>query len=171
MKKEHLTTINESTEIGLRNFELLGDLKKTMLKGLLPITFFFVLIGFVVRTADVWFVCGFLYFIYALSYLLSFRFKVETKIRKSIIDSLGTDQPILKEYELTDSHFVVRNKSGNETKIAWKNVKKLVETNTHLEITVYPLAIALIPKQIFNNNTEIESWKKFIIEHMESNLC
>lgn len=102
--------------------------------------------------------------VFALVYLLTYKDVIRKRIRKRLIQALGTDKPIPSEYEIDEGGLVFRQ-LGQELRFSWANVKDSNITNESIEVIMQPAGIAIIPKKIFADASEAKEWIEFIEKH------
>lgn len=168
MKKKYDSTIEEAIEASFRLAEVLGTLKKIMWFGLawVPLIWFLIFIIYPRPSMEKWMVCIIFTVLFIPIHMFTYKNLFRRMSRRFIIKSLGTDQPVPTEYELTGEHLIFRQQ-GRELRLSWPNVKKFTETAEAIEIITQPPGIALIPKRIFQNQEEVRQWISFIQNHME----
>lgn len=101
-------------------------------------------------------------------HLLTYRDQFRKHIRKSLVKTLGTDQPTPSEYEIDEDGLVFR-KMGQEIRFSWGNVTEVIKTTDSIEVHMRPSGIAILPKRIFESGQELQDWLTFIENHRGSN--
>jgi hypothetical protein len=87
--------------------------------------------------------------------------------RKSIIKTRETDKPIFSEFEIDETGLACR-RLGWETKFSWSIVQKIINKDDSIEVITKPISIAIIPKRIFDDPSELQEWIQYIENHIAS---
>lgn len=89
---------------------------------------------------------------------------MKREMRKRLIRTFGTDQPVSCQYSLTAQGIVFRQ-LGQQIMFDWGNVRKFSCSESALELIMEPVAVALIPRRIFSRSEEAQKWIDYIKDH------
>ena len=165
MKIAYLATLDEATNAYFRLAELAGTVRRQLWSGLAmtPIMFLWIFLviddrsgGLIVGAASV--------SLYAVYHLTNYRKQIRARARKTLVQAQGTAEPVPATYELDENGLAFR-KLGQELRFDWACVADLRETADAIEVLMRPTGIALIPKRIFKDPDEMQSWIRFIEAH------
>ncbi len=165
MKIAYQSTIEEATETAFRMAERVGGLRRWMCSGLVWAPFIFIILFLLRDELVAKLVLGGISTVLFVVYgLLNYKNELRKRIRKTLIRALGTDKPLLSEYELDDNGLIFR-KLGQELRFAWDNIASIKESETSIEVIMAPSGIAMIPTRIFSSPEQQRIWMSFIQEH------
>ena len=169
MKKEYNATLDEVVHANFRLTELAGTVSKQKWFGFVWLPIIFLVIYCIIPRNQIesLILACIASLVYIPVHLLTYKNQIRKQLRKAMIKALGTDQPTPCEYELTQEGFLFST-MGQELRCSWRNVTQLVETADSLEIIMKPTGIAIIPKRIFSDPSELQQWMMFIDQHKEA---
>ena len=155
-------TMDETVEANFRLAEMVGTVRKMLWTGLLlsPTIFIFSLLilprsayGLILGMAAT---AGFVVY-----HLSSYRRMCRKQIRKMLVKSMGTDQPVESVFELRDDRITV-SRMGQEFSTGWDGVVRIADADDALEMILEPAVIIRLPKRMFADVTEMSSWRAFM---------
>jgi len=152
MKIKYESTIEEAIEAHLRLMALSKTLRKMKWEGLLFVPIIFIAVYFIFPGKVVFKISYAILTsaIFIPLYLSSYKRTIKKRIRKLLIESLGTDKPVPAEFEFTDDGLIFR-RLGAEVKFRWNTPWEINEDEKILEFIFENKSIAVIPKRIFEN--------------------
>ena len=165
MKIQYDETIDEAVATQLyllkkSNFMKSVRWRIAIYSALLLVSLYFV----VLKGYSSWFpaVVGFIAgLIFLLIHIARTSKRIGKNIRKLLIKTHGSDEPIPSEYELSEDYLIFR-RADHDVRFKWEYVEKLFENDNDLVIHLAKSGIAVIPKRIFASNDQIDSWLNFI---------
>lgn len=167
MKIQYYSMIDEKVKAQLRLLEFTGDMKRHKWLPLLiltPIEFavLYLLIPGVteVRLALTGGAVG----MFVVVHLLIWRGQLTRRIRKMLVKQLGAEDYMHAEYEFTEDALIFRQ-MGQEVHLAWDSVREIRDRPDSIEIIAVPAGLALIPKRIFQQESEWREWLDFARSH------
>ena len=169
MKKAFDSRMEEAVQVHFRLAELAGSVAKVKWIGFALTPFIFLAMCAILpasRLEKVSF-AALMCALFVPIYLLTYKKQLRKGIRKTLVKMLGTDQPVVSEYEL-DDHGLTFRRLGQEMRFSWANVKTLNVTQDAIEIIMQPMGLSVIPKRIFDGPDELQDWVRFIEEHKAS---
>lgn len=168
MKKAYDSRIEEAVEAHFRHAQQLGLLRKIKWFGLIASPIIFLLVSvFLDDPAAKLVVGGSAALLYIPFHLSSYQQQYRKRIHKMLVKALGTDQPVPSEFEV-DDHGLAFRRQGQESRFSWASVQSLKNTDDYIELTMQPTGIAVIPKRIFADPAELQTWLVFMEEHRAS---
>ena len=97
---------------------------------------------------------------FILIYPRSYDRILRRRIRKYLVEQLGTDKPIPCEYEFSEEGLTFR-KMGVEIKLQWNTVKQINENDEDIEILTHTGGIAVLRNRIFSSPNQKDEWLKY----------
>jgi len=159
MKIKYDSTIDEAVNVQLRSCELSKTARKWKWEGLIfaPLLFVGFYFGFPEEKTVKLVYATMASILFIVLYLCRYKKTLRKKIRKLVLEKLGTDKPIPSEFEFNEDGLIFRQ-SGTEIQLQWNTVKKISEDDKVLEFIINNGGIAIIPKRIFENEQQKNEW-------------
>lgn len=162
MKLQYKATIDEAVSAHLRLMELSKTIRGMKRLGLLFVPLTFMLLYLTLPGEDsaklAFSIVAAL--VVAPLYLFFCSRFVRWNTRRLLLESLGTDEPVPSEYELTEEGLVFRQ-LGTEIGFRWDSVVEINERREALEFITENKGLALIPKRIFPDESQMKEWLEF----------
>ncbi|MBA4388555.1 MAG: hypothetical protein C0404_11275 [Verrucomicrobia bacterium] len=95
--------------------------------------------------------------------LSSHKQDARKRLRRELVKQLGTDQPIISEFELNEEGIAFRQR-GIEARFNWESVREITESPDSIELIMHPAAVLIVPKRILGKDEPAE-WLDFICRH------
>lgn len=152
MKFEYNSTIDDAVETHFRLNQISGSLRKEFwgISIIAPIVFFLIFI-FSNGSIASRLMTPIIFAVVFLSYhKLTFLKNHRKSIRKVLLKSMNNKEEISAYYEFKKECFCF-GWEGQELSFDWKNLKEVRDTELNIELEMEPLALAIIPKRIFEN--------------------
>jgi hypothetical protein len=160
------STIEETTEANFRLAEMVGTVRKMLWTGLLLAPLVFLFTYFVLDRSTYGLVLGTgATLAFAVYIFLNHKNMCRKQFRKMLVKSMGTDQPVPSEFELTDEKVTVR-RQGQEFTSGWEGIVRLEEREDALELIMEPLGIIRIPKRVFSDPEELAALRGYMEERI-----
>ena len=165
MKIQYNSTIDEAIEEQWRLLKLSRTARKMKWERLwaVPIVFFVLYLVIPDEISVKLIFAATFSVIFAVLDLSTYKKNVRRRIRKLIIENLGTDKPVPSEYEFDERGLIFR-RLGTEIKFQWSTVTKINEDNKDIEFIIGNRNIAIIPKRIFDNEQQKNEWLTYAKE-------
>ncbi len=169
MKIQYESTIDEAVDSQIRLLKSSGVAKRLKLQGLIwaPLLFTGFYLGIPDEKNVKLFFAFFVSILFILVYFATYKKSTNKRIRKFLIEQLGTEDPVSSEYEFTEEHLIFR-KLGTEIRFEWNSVEKLIENENDIEIRISKGGIAVIPNRIFSEIEPKDKWLNFIKSKINS---
>lgn len=152
MKFEYNSTIDDAVETHFRLNQISGSLRKEFwgIAIIAPFVFFLIFI-FSNGSIASRLMTPIIFAVVFLSYhKFTFLKKHRKSIRKVLLKSMNNKEEISAYYEFKKECFCF-GWEGQELSFDWKNLKEVRDTELNFELEMEPLALAIIPKRIFEN--------------------
>ncbi len=170
MKINYEATIDEVVDLQLRILERSKTVRKWKRQGLIGAPFAFALTYLMIAYLFVSFtiveklvfssLAGISFIAF---YLGTHKARTRGRVRRLLVEQLGSDGPFPTEYELRDDGLVVQTK-GTEIKFDWSNFTEVNETDLELELIAGTGGIAALPKRVFQSEEQLNEWLNCIRE-------
>jgi hypothetical protein len=158
------STIEESVEANYRLAEMVGSVKRVLWTGLLMAPLIFLFTWLVIDSSTYGIVLGTgATLAFALYHVKSHGRMIRKQLRRMLVKSMGTDQPVETEFEVTEGRVAVR-RMGQEFSTGWEGIVLVEEREDALELLMEPAGIVRIPRRIFRDPDEYAAWKSWIEE-------
>ena len=169
MKIQYKSTIDEAVDAQMRLLKTSGVAKRWKLQGLFwtPILFFGFYFGIPDEKNVKLIFAFFVSITFIVIYFATYKKSLKKKIRKFLIEQLGTEEPVHSEYEFTEGNLIFR-KLGNEIRFKWDKVEKIIENENDIEVRIANGGIAVIPNRIFSEAEQRNEWLNFIKNKIKS---
>lgn len=169
MKKIYESTIDEAVYSHFRLAGLTGTVSQYKWYGLIWAPVLFIVMYSILPSSQLLRVASasLIALVFILLHLATYKIGLRKRIRKVLVKTLGTDQPVPSEYEIDENGLVFR-KMGQELKFSWTSVTVLIDTVDSIEVIMEPTGIAIIPKRIFTEPAELQEWIAFIEDHKKT---
>lgn len=162
MKISYESSLEEAVNSHIRLWELSKTARQWKRQGLILIPFLFLLVNwflydsFVEKTVFTILGCA----VFIPLYLFFHRRILLKRIRKMLVEYLGSDQPVSCQYEFNDEGLVFR-RQGTEVKFEWSAIQSVNLVESGIEILVKNNGgIAILPRRIFSEE-EMQVWYDF----------
>ena len=149
------STIDEAVDTQIRLLKTSGVAKQWKLQGLIwaPILFFGFYFGIPDEKNIKLFFAFFVSILFLVIYFAIYKKSLKKKIRKFLIEQLGTDEPIPSEFEFTEENLIFR-RLGTEIRFEWDKIEELIENDNDIEVRIAKGGIAVIPNRIFSGTEQ-----------------
>ncbi|MCP5047168.1 MAG: YcxB family protein [bacterium] len=173
MKIAYETTVDEVTEAIVRHHEISGLITRRKWQALALFIVYFILYWLLVvqkapTTINLWSsilaaVIGYAVFLAIIKTL------VRMSVRRFVVKTHGTREPVPAEYEL-DKNGIAFRKQGKELRFSWDSVVAVNETDKSIELIIEPMAIVVIYKRGLNGPDRLSTLITFIEEHTKPGI-
>lgn len=166
MKIKYESTIDEAVDAQFRLFRNSKIISKWKMEGLIFAPLIFAIFYFGLpdtKTVKLIFAIGSSLLFIAI-YLGIYKTIFRKRVKKLLIEQLGTDKPMSCEYELDDTGLVFR-RVGMELKFQWSNLTEINDSVGEVELIFGKMGIAIIPKRIFESEYQKNEWLRYINEN------
>ena len=162
MKIQYKSTIDEAVDTQIRLLNTSDVAKSWKLKGFIwaPILFFGFYFGIPDEQNIKLIFASIVSIVFIIIYIPIYKNTVKKRIRKLIVEQLGTDKPVQCEYEFSEESIIFR-RIGTEIRFKWDNVQKIIENDKDIEFRISNGGIAVIPNRIFSSAEQKVEWLNF----------